>query len=55
VKPGDRVALLLMNGLPFCLAVFACARLGAIAVTLNTKLKTRELEYMLGTRARGSS
>jgi len=47
VKPGDRVALLLMNGLPFCLAVFACARLGAIAVTLNTKLKTRELEYML--------
>jgi long-chain acyl-CoA synthetase len=47
VKPGERVALLLMNGLPFCLAVFACARLGAIAVTLNTKLKSRELEYML--------
>lgn len=47
VKPGERVALLLMNGLPFCLAVFACARLGAIAVTLNTKLKAPELEYML--------
>jgi long-chain acyl-CoA synthetase len=47
VKPGERVALLLVNGLPFCLAVFACARLGAIAVTLNTKLKSRELEYML--------
>ncbi len=47
VKPGDRVALLLMNGIPFCLAVFACARLGAVAVTLNTKLRSRELEFML--------
>lgn len=47
VEPGDRVALLLMNGWPFCAAVFACARLGAIAVTLNTKLKSMELEFML--------
>lgn len=47
VKPGDRVGLLLMNGLPFCLGVFACAQLGAVAVTLNTKLRTRELEFML--------
>ncbi|MGH7279717.1 MAG: class I adenylate-forming enzyme family protein [Candidatus Rokuibacteriota bacterium] len=47
VKPGDRVGLLLMNGVDFCLAVFACAQLGAIAVTLNTKLKARELQFML--------
>ena len=47
VKPGDRVALLLLNSIEFCVAVFACARLGAIAVTLNTKLKTQELEFML--------
>jgi long-chain acyl-CoA synthetase len=47
VKPGDRVALLLRNGVPFCLAVLACAQLGAIAVTLNTKLRARELEFML--------
>jgi long-chain acyl-CoA synthetase len=47
IKPGDRVALLLMNGSPFCVAVFACAQLGAIAVTLSTKLKTMELEFML--------
>jgi long-chain acyl-CoA synthetase len=47
IKPGDRVALLLMNGWPFCAAVFACAQLGAIAVTLNTKLKSMELEFML--------
>jgi long-chain acyl-CoA synthetase len=47
IKPGDRVALLLVNGWPFCVAVFACAQLGAIAVTLNTKLRSRELEFML--------
>jgi long-chain acyl-CoA synthetase len=47
IKPGDRVALLLVNGWEFCVAVFACARLGAVAVTLNTKLRTRELEFML--------
>jgi long-chain acyl-CoA synthetase len=47
VEPGDRVALLLMNGLEFCLGVFACAVVGAVAVTLNTKLRARELEFML--------
>ena len=46
IKPGERIALLLMNGSPFCVAVFACAQLGAIAVTLNTKLKALELEFM---------
>jgi acyl-CoA synthetase (AMP-forming)/AMP-acid ligase II len=47
IKPGDRVALLLRNGSPLCVAVFALAQLGAIAVTLNTKLKAMELEFML--------
>jgi long-chain acyl-CoA synthetase len=47
VKPGDRVALLLLNSVDFCVGVFACARLGAVAVTLNTKLKGPELEFML--------
>jgi long-chain acyl-CoA synthetase len=47
VKPGDRVALLLLNSTEFCVGVFACARLGAVAVTLNTKLKAPELEFML--------
>src|SRR5690242_8780685 len=37
IKRGDRVALLFLNSAEFCVAVFACARLGAIAVTLNTK------------------
>jgi long-chain acyl-CoA synthetase len=47
IKPGDRVALLFLNSAEFCVAVFACARLGAVAVTLNTKLKAPELEFML--------
>src|SRR2546425_11269314 len=47
VKPGDRVALLLVNSVDFCVGVFACARLGAVAVTLNTKLRAPELEFML--------
>ncbi len=47
IKPGDRVALLLRNGSEFPVAVFACACLGAVAVTLNTKLRSMELEFML--------
>lgn len=47
IKPGDRVALLLLNSVEFCVGVFACARLGAVAVTLNTKLRAQELEFML--------
>src|SRR2546425_1007037 len=47
VKPGDRVALLLLNSVDFCVGVFACVRLGAVAVTLNTKLRAPELEFML--------
>lgn len=47
IKPGDRVALLFLNSAEFCVGVFACARLGAIAVTLNTKLKAPELRFML--------
>src|SRR5260370_5446169 len=47
IKPGDPVAVLLRNGSPFCVAVFASAQLGAITVTLNTKHKSPELEFML--------
>jgi long-chain acyl-CoA synthetase len=47
VKPGDRVALLFLNSAEFCVGVLACARLGAVAVTLNTKLRAPELEFML--------
>jgi long-chain acyl-CoA synthetase len=47
VNKGDRVALLLMNGIPFVVGVFAILKIGAIAVPLNTKLKSMELKYMI--------
>lgn len=47
VKKGDRVALLLTNGIPFVITLYAVAQLGGIAVPLNTKLKSAELEYMI--------
>ncbi|WP_082918104.1 class I adenylate-forming enzyme family protein [Oceanobacillus sp. Castelsardo] len=47
VKKGDRVAFLLMNGTPFVVGVYAALKIGAIAVPLNTKLKSQELEFML--------
>src|SRR3990172_1161401 len=50
---GDRVATLLPNGIPFCLAVFAVAELGAVLVPLNTKLRRAELAFMLANSAAG--
>jgi long-chain acyl-CoA synthetase len=47
VKKGDRIAILVGNNIEFCLLVFACAKLGAIFVPLNTRLKVRELSYMV--------
>ncbi|MDN3016093.1 class I adenylate-forming enzyme family protein [Paenibacillus sp. BSR1-1] len=47
VKKGDRIALLLGNSIEFSLLVFACAKLGAIVVPLNTRLKEKELTFML--------
>jgi fatty-acyl-CoA synthase len=47
VQPGDRVALWLPN-LPAWLAVFlACARIGAIAVSVNTRFRSHELADIL--------
>jgi long-chain acyl-CoA synthetase len=45
VKKGDRVSLLLGNGLEFPLCFFALMKLGAIAVPLNTRFKGKELSY----------
>ena len=48
VGAGDRVALWLPN-IPAWLALFfACARLGAIAVAVNTRFKSHELADILG-------
>jgi long-chain acyl-CoA synthetase len=51
VGRGDRVATLLPNGVPFGLAVFAAAELGAVAVPFNTKLRRSELAFMLADSA----
>lgn len=47
IKKGDRVAVLLGNCIEYCLLVYACARIGAVLVPLNTRLKEKELAYML--------
>ena len=47
VRPGDRVAVLLMNGAPCIESYFACAKIGAVSVPLNWRLVADELAYIL--------
>lgn len=47
VKKGDRVGIILYNGLEYFALYFAIARLGAIAVRINFRLVEEELEYIL--------
>jgi acyl-CoA synthetase (AMP-forming)/AMP-acid ligase II len=47
VRPGDRVALLLMNGPEMFESYSAIAKLGAIAVPLNWRLVADELSFLL--------
>ncbi|WP_209121627.1 class I adenylate-forming enzyme family protein [Alkalihalobacillus sp. BA299] len=43
VKPGDRIALLLENGIDYPTCFFAIAQIGAISVPLNTRLAGEEI------------
>ncbi len=47
VKPGDRVAMLMMNSIEFMESFFAVAKLGAVVVPLNWRLVPDELEFIL--------
>lgn len=47
VAPGDRVALLSANRVEMVELFFACARLGAVQVPINTFLKGEFLRYQL--------
>ena len=47
VKPGDRVALALMNSAEFLEAYFAIAKIGGVVVPLNWRLVPDELEFIL--------
>lgn len=48
IKQGDKIALLLPNGLEFVMAYFAAQKLGAVAVTLNMLSTAYELRHLLG-------
>ena len=47
VSKGDRVALLLLNSNAFIETLFACAKLGAIAVPINFRLSPAEVGFIL--------
>lgn len=48
VGPGDRVALWLPNVPAYPILYFACARLGAIAVAVNTRYRAVEVSDIVG-------
>lgn len=47
VKKGDHVAIWATNIPEWLLTLFACAKIGAVLVTVNTNYKVFELEYLL--------
>ena len=48
IKPGDRVAFWLPNTPAYVTLYFACARLGAIAVAVNTRFRASEVGDIVG-------
>mgnify|MGYP003670195732 CR=1 FL=1 len=47
IRKGDRVALLLMNGVEFVECFFALAKMGAVIVPVNWRLTADELSFIL--------
>jgi fatty-acyl-CoA synthase len=47
IGPGERVALWLPNSAGYLAAIFACARLGALAVHINTRFRAAEVGNLL--------
>lgn len=47
VKPGDRVATLLKNGIEFIETYYAIAKIGAVMVPVNWRLVANEISYIL--------
>ncbi|MDQ6650499.1 MAG: AMP-binding protein [Actinomycetota bacterium] len=47
LRPGDRLAVLLRNGLDIAVAIWACARGGYVFVGLPTNLRGEQWGYML--------
>jgi long-chain acyl-CoA synthetase len=46
-EPGDRLALLLPNGLDYIKFVYACSWLGVIVVPINVRLSSIEIDHVL--------
>lgn len=46
-EPGERVALHLLNGPELALGYIGCLKAGCVAVPVNTRLKGREVDYIL--------
>src|SRR5213595_143961 len=51
VQRGDRVAVLALNTTDTLEVQFACGRLGAVFLPLNTRLTVPELQYIVGDAA----
>jgi acyl-CoA synthetase (AMP-forming)/AMP-acid ligase II len=47
LRPGDRLAVCLRNGLDITVAIWACARAGLVFVGLSTRLQPPQWAYML--------
>ena len=47
VRPGDHVAVWLMNRAEWIFTLFALARIGAVQVPVNTRFRTHDLAYLL--------
>jgi acyl-CoA synthetase (AMP-forming)/AMP-acid ligase II len=47
LRPGDRLAVCLRNGLDITVAIWACARAGLLFVGLSTRLQAPQWAYML--------
>ncbi len=47
VEPGDRVALMLPNAPSFPIWYYAALRMGAVAVSVSTRLAPTEVEFVV--------
>jgi fatty-acyl-CoA synthase len=48
VRPGEKVALWMVNRPEFLEAMFAVIKIGAVLVPINTRLRTEDTAYILG-------
>ncbi|WP_458413302.1 long-chain-fatty-acid--CoA ligase [Schinkia sp. CFF1] len=47
IRKGDRIGLLLPNGVDYMMILFAAAKIGSIIVPLNTRLSSTELSFQM--------